>query len=287
MFFPDLKMEKIWVLFVIGILFYTGTISALVVDTDYITIYPGEQGKIEIEIENNDNFDIEDVSFALNLENLPFTSVGSSEKNIDEIDEDDDETVSFTLKASTDIQPGDYNIPYLVKYLNVDDDEDLEKEGSFGLRVSAKTEVDFAIEVRDNAIVGQEGRISLEIINKGLAGIKSVYVEIEPQGFELLSKDKVFIGTINAEDTDLASFDVIYNSAKPSLKTKVSYKDFDNNAQVEQVILPFKAYTRQEALELGLMQKNNSWMYIGIVVIIIIAWIVWRRIRKKRKNKKK
>ena len=110
---------------------------------------------------------------------LPFTIVGSSEKDIDDLDEDDDDGVSFIIKASTDITPGDYNIPYLIEYINAEEDnETFEKTGSFGLRVSAKTEIDFIVEVRENAIVGQEGKISLEIINKGLGEIKSVSVQI-------------------------------------------------------------------------------------------------------------
>ena len=159
--------------------------SALVVDADYITLYPGGEGKVTIEIENNENFDIEDVSVNLELGSkpifnelgmivgetaaLPFTIIGSSERNIDEIDEDDEDDVTFTLKTSTNIVPGDYNIPYVIKYVDAENTtEDFEKKGSFGLRVSAKTELDFLVEVKDNAIVGEEGKISLEIINKGL-----------------------------------------------------------------------------------------------------------------------
>jgi hypothetical protein len=182
--------------------------SAIIVNANYVTVYPGESGKIDIEIDNNENFDIEDISIAIDLspqpifnelgmvvgetEALPFSIVGNSEKDVDDIDEDDDDSVSFTLRASTDITPGDYTIPYVLKYTNADDDtETFEKRGSFGMRVSARTEIDFAAEIRGNAIVGEEGRISLEVINKGLGDLKTVSVQIFPNGFELLSKDKI------------------------------------------------------------------------------------------------
>jgi len=277
--------------------------SALVVNADYITLYAGEEGKVTIEIENNENFDIEDVSVNLELggkkifnefgmiieetEKLPFIVIGSTEKNIDDINEDDEEKVSFILKASTDIIPGDYNIPYTIKYINADDnDEDFKKEASFGLRVSARTELDFAVEVRDTAIVGNEGKISLEIINKGLGEIKSMSVQIFPEGFELLSKDKIFIGTINADDTDIASFDVIYKTTNPILSAKIEYKDFDNNEKTEIISLPIKVYTREEALELGLIKKNTTGIYIGAIFALIIIWIGYRKIKKRRKNNK-
>jgi len=148
--------------------------SAVVVDADYITIFPGETGKVNIEIENNENIDIEDVSISLDLsgkvitnefgvavgtETLPFTIIGSSERDVDDLDEDDDDKVSFSIRAFTDITPGDYSIPYVLTYVDADDnDDDFKETGSFGIRVTSKTEIDFTIETKgdetDSAIVG-------------------------------------------------------------------------------------------------------------------------------------
>jgi len=275
---------------ILGILVLVLTItfaSAIVVDTDFVTLYPGESEKVQVEIDNNENFDIEDVSIALDLSDIPFTAIGSSEKDLDDLDEDDDDTVSFTLRASTDATPGDYNIPYNVKYFEIDNDTELEKEGTFGIRITAKTEIDFAVEIKGNAIIGEEGRISLEIINKGLGEIKSVSIQLLPNGFELLSKDKVFVGTIDADDTDLASFDIVYRTTNPSLSARIEYKDFDNNEQRETVDIPFRVYTRDEALELGLIQKSNTPLYGGVALVVIVAWFVYRRIKKKRKQNRR
>ena len=257
--------------------------SSLVVDADYITLFPGEEGRVTVEIENNENFDIEDVSVALILDDTSFTSVGSSEKDFDDLDEDDEDTATFTLRPSTDITPGDYNIPYFVKFVNAENDsEGFEREGSFGIRVSARTEIDFSVDIRDNAIIGREGKISLEIINKGLGEVKSVSVRILPNGFELLSKDKIFIGTIDADDTDLATFDVIYKTKNPVFSARVDYKDFDNNDNTEIVNIPFKVYTEDEALELGIIKRSNTLTYFFAVGVIIVGWLVWRRIKKKK-----
>lgn len=268
------------------IVFMLGVISAIIVDADYVTIYPGESEEITLEIENNENFDIEDVSLALNLSCLPFTTIGSSEKDVDDIDEDDDEKVSFNLRASIDIIPRDYNIPYVLKYYVENDSEVLEKTGSFGLRVSAKTDLDFMVDVQDNAIIGEVGEISLEIINKGLGEIKSVSVQIFPQGFELLSKEKIFVGTIDADDSDTATFDVIYKTTNPVLSAKVEYKDFDNEDQTETVNLSFKVYTKEEAFELGILKKPNYIVYL-VIGILVIAYVIHRILKKrKRKNRR-
>ena len=179
-------------------IFLINLVSAVIVDAEYVTLYPGEEGSVTLNIENNENFDIEDVRISLDLSDVLFTSIGTSTKDTDDLDEDDDDSVRFTLRPSTDITPGDYDIPYAIKYTNSNDDtKNNTEQGSFGVRVSAKTDIDFSAETRDVAILGKEGQISLEIVNRGLGEIKSVSVELFPQGFELLSSNKIFIGIID------------------------------------------------------------------------------------------
>jgi hypothetical protein len=258
--------------------------DAIIINSDYITIYSGEQGTVEIEIENRMEEDIEAVSVSIVLDNLPFTSVGSNEKSINEIEDDDEEKVKFIIKASTDISPGDYNIPYFIRYKKYGGNETSEKSGTFGLRVSSRTELDFSVETQ-NPVIGKKGKISLEIINKGFGEIKSSSVQIFPSGYELISKDKIFIGTIESEDSDLVTFDVIFKTANPALSATFIYKDFDNNDQINVINIPLTIYTKEKALELGLIDKPNYIPYI-VVISLIIVWIVWRVIKKLRKNKK-
>jgi len=273
--------------------------SAIIVDANYITIYPGEVGEVTLDIDNSENFDIEDVTAQIYListlpdgtsKGLPFSIIGSSEKDVDDLDEGDDDSVSFTLKAFTDITPGDYQIPYEIRYVNVKDEEEEGKKGTFGIRVSAKTELDFSVEAEGEtgnvAIIGNEGRISLEIINEGLGEIKSASVEIAPQGFELLSKNKIFVGTINSEDTDIATFDVIFKEKNPVLNAVITYKDFENKEKKETIVLPFKVYTQDQALELGLISKSKTGIYFIVVIVLIIVWLVYRKIKKAKRKKK-
>ena len=104
--------------------------SLISVDADYVTTYPGADAKVSVDIENKESFDIEDISIALQLNEVPFSSIGSSQKEIDDLDEDDNDKVSFTLRASTDAKPGDYNIPYIIKYVNADDKNESHEKNS-------------------------------------------------------------------------------------------------------------------------------------------------------------
>src|SRR3989344_1858766 len=226
--------QKTFSLTIFSILFLVLTlnlISAVIVESvSADKFYPGQTGKVSISLENNLEDDTQEVSFALNLNSQTtpgFTTQGASEKSQDEIQEGDSESFSFAIKVGNDVKPGDYNILYTIKYTNSVTDETFTKTGSFGVSVGAETELDFAVETKD-AIIGRQGKVSLEIINEGLGEIKAVSVDIDPKGFEVTSKEKVFVGTVNAEDSDIVTWDVIFKDDNPTLNAVITYKDFDN-----------------------------------------------------------
>ena len=142
-------------------------ISAITVEkVEADKILPGQAGKVTITVKNTLNDSIEDVSLILNLDETRFTTVGSSEDSENEIGEDDKESFSFVIKAPNDLKPGDYNIPYTIRYKI--GGEEKEKNGSFGLSVGAKTEVDFSVEAKDAIINEHYRRIIRNNIKAGL-----------------------------------------------------------------------------------------------------------------------
>lgn len=251
-------------------------------------LYPGKAGKVIIDVENNIGDDVEDVSFTLNINQQAtpgFSTQGTSEKSQDSINDGDQESFSFALKVGNDVKPGDYNIPYTIKYKNTDTEEIVTKTGSFGVSVGAQTELDFSVETKD-AIVGKQGKVTLEIINSGLGEIKSVSVDINPEGFEVLSKEKVFVGTVNAEDSDIVTWDVLFEDDNPTLNAVITYKDFDNSDQTKSISLPVKVYTQEEALKAGLIKKSKVGIYFGIFIALILIWIIYRQLKKRNRKKR-
>lgn len=277
----NVRTFGIFVMLFIGLISQTSLFSALTVDADYITIYPGEEDTLSLEVENNLDEDLKDVSVSLILGNVPFSSVGSSTKTED-IDEDGDESFSFKVRANSNIVPGDYSIPYEISYER-EGNKTVEK-GSFGIRVSAKTDLDYSVEYENN-IVGKQGKISVEIINRGLGEIKAVSLSIEGDGFKVISKEKVFIGNIEAEDSDSVNYDVLFNSKNANVIAYIEYKDFDNNNKLETIKLPLVVYSEEEAKELGLIKENNLYYLILGVLILVVVWFFFRKVRKKKNTK--
>jgi len=267
------------VLFIVMILSMANALSIRSVVSD--DIYPGKEGSISITLRNDNFYDVEKVSMALDLSNSPFSAVVSSEAGVNEILEGKTKTLTFYLKANSNAKPGDYNLPYSITY----DDLTSPKKGTIGVTILGKTDLEYTITQTEN-IIGTEGKIGLKIINKGTGEAKFVDVKITPQGFTLLSEPDYYIGTIDSDDYQTATFDVIYNKKFSVLNAIVTYEDFDNNKKTETIEIPLKVYTQEEAINLGIIKRNNPGYFILIILIIIIVIILLKRRSKQRRLKK-
>jgi hypothetical protein len=283
----NIKKMKAKLFIALGIVFLLSLSLASAVIVDSVSqdkLFPGESASISVKVKNTLTDDVDDVSVVLNLDNTQFTSIGGAEDSEEEIDEDDEEGFSFELKAPANLAPGDYNIPYTITYTFKDNES--VKTGSFGITVGAETELSYGIETEKN-IVGEKGSVSVKIVNSGLGDIGFMNVRVlSATGFEILSTQEDYIGTVRSDDFETATFDVAFKKTNAVLTVQIKYKDFDNNEATKTVTLPFTVYSRERALELGLIQKSNTWIY-GVVIGLVILWFIWRKWRKARKKKQK
>lgn len=228
---------------IILLLNLASAVSIKSAETDILA--PGEEGNMRIELENNLNDDAKDVSLKLEFTNLPFNPVGSSEESIDEISEGDEERFDFTIKASNDIKPGDYKIPYTLTFkIN---NEQKQNTGTIGITVKANPELSFSV-TTENPIINTQGKVILKIVNKGFADAKFVTVKILPEGFTLLSEKEIYIGTIDSDDFETATLDAIFKTKNSLLNAVIEYKDFDNSVITKNISLPIQVYTKDEAI---------------------------------------
>jgi len=288
------KIEKLIIAvfsLALSILLISNIVSAITISlVETPTLAPGKESKIRIEIENNLNDKAKDVTFSLHLAGSPFIPIGNSEFFIGELDEGKDEDFTFRLKASDNIKPGDYQIPYTITYSinrgSVNSEQvKSERGGSIGLTVAADPELAYSVSTK-MPVQGKQGQITLKIINKGLAEAKFASVKVLPQGFTLLSEKEVYIGAIDSDDFETATFDVIFDNTTPNLIAIVEYRNFNNEKITKNVNLPFDVYTEEVAIKAGIIQPNYTPYYITIIVAITIIIIIWRSIRKRRRMKR-
>ncbi len=260
------------------------TTSALVVNSvTGDSLSPGSEAVIRIEVENVLDEDAQSVVLTLIFENVPFNSVGSSSDSASELDEGDEETFSFRVKANNDISAGEYQIPYLLSYKL--GNQTITKNGSIGITVKGQPELSFSLSA-ETPVVNEKSSITLRIVNKGFADAKFVNVKIFPSGFNLLSEEEAYIGTIDSDDFETTSFDVIFKSENPTISFLVEYKDFDNKQIISNINLPLQVYSRDKAIELGIISRSNTILYVSIVLALLIIWFIWRYLSKRRRMKK-
>ena len=155
-------MRKIYLL-ILAVILISRASAVFISDINAQDTSPGKEGKVSITVENDLNDPIEDVSVRLDLTNLPFRSIGSSEDSVDEIDEDDEEDFSFTLKAANDVSPGDYQIPFILSYFI--NNTQKEQKGSFGLSVTGNVDLVYTISA-ETPVVRERSEVTLTIVNK-------------------------------------------------------------------------------------------------------------------------
>lgn len=243
---------------------------------------PGSEQNIKLKIKNTLENVTTDISLNLDVSKVPF-SIISSDEEIDKIDEDDTENFDFVIKASNNAKAGDYQIPYELKYKI--GTESKTKNGTITLIIEANPELVYNVNA-ENPVINSQGKIILEIINKGFGDAKFVSVKIIPEGYTLLNSDNDYIGTVSSDDSETISFDVIFKEKNPTLNAQIEYKDFNNQEITKTISLPIKVYSEEQALELGIIKSNNTPYYIGAIIIIFVGWMIIRKIRKKRRMNK-
>jgi len=267
------------------------TISGVTSTPDEVE--PGEKVTLNIEVENTLEDDIEKVIVSLDLKDVPFSPYqSSSEKSIDEIDEGDEEKISFKLIADPESASGIYKIPVTISYIIKGETEREDPiEGLVSLIIKASPELQIGIE--DSVLLkGQNNELSVRITNSGLGDARLLSIRINPvSGINVLGQNSVYIGDIDSDDFDTADFSVFIKESAPNninLPVEIGYRNSQNELVTENKIVILRSYSLQEAIQLGLIQTSKAGIYIGVIVAVIVLFIIYRiirgRIRARRRE---
>lgn len=269
------------------------TISS--VDSNPNEVQPGEKFSLDLKIENNLDEDINNVVVSLTLNNpantLPFAPYQSSnEVRIDNIDKDDSERADFDLTAFSNAVSGTYLIPVQISYeLSNGTPVQNEPLGLVSVIINAKPNIEVSSE-GSVLIKGREGKMIIKIVNSGLGDAKFLSISLgSVVGVQATSSDKVYIGNIDSNDFDNAEFSVFIDVDAPSsfsLPVKIVYSDSKNHQITDEKTILIKSYTQQEAINLGLIKKNNTSLIIISIAAGVIIFLIYRAIRKRNRNKR-
>jgi hypothetical protein len=258
-------------------------------------VQPGEKLTLNLNIENDLSQDIENAIVSLVLSDatssIPFAPYQSSnEYMIEEISKDDREKASFDLIALSDAVSGTYTIPVQISYrLANETNRSSQSLGVVSLIVNAKPKIDLSSE-NIGLIKGTKEKLTIKIVNSGMGESKFLSIKLKQvNGIKLVGSDSVYIGNIDSNDFDSAEFNVMVNANSLSsidLPLEITYTDSMNNQIVEAKSVIVKVYSAQEAVALGLINKNNPFLIIISIVGLGCAYVIYRKIKKRNKNKR-
>ncbi|MBU4086740.1 MAG: hypothetical protein KKB21_04155 [Nanoarchaeota archaeon] len=247
-------------------------------------VAPGKSVEVRITLENSLEDDVSDVEVSLDLKSVPFAPERTSEAFFDEIVSDKSKDAIFKLNVNADAESGTYKIPLAVSYKI--DNITKTKSTFISITINGKPKLSLA---SDNYLLIGRNKLTIKITNSGIA--KARFLELDvlaAGGFNLLSPSRVYIGDLNSDDFDSFSFDVYAtNPGTTIVPIEVRYKDFENNDYAENFDVPVRIYSQEEALSLGLVQKSNTGAYVGLIIFVIILYIIYRKLKKWLKNRKK
>ncbi|MSR86519.1 hypothetical protein EXS74_03940 [Candidatus Woesearchaeota archaeon] len=244
------------------------------------TVQPGEDLELRLDLDNIGDDDIDDIVVSIDLSNVPFAPIESStEKVIDTIRNGDEESVSFQLVALSSAEAQTYKIPVTITY------ENTTKTSLISLEVVTDASLDLLLESSDLVVEGEQGDVTIKIINEGLNQIKFLQITLlESSDYEILSPPSLYIGEIDTGDFETEEFTIIPTSQDPELSFKLEYRDANNKEFTEEKQITVKVYSTEQAAELGLVKQGNSMTWILILVVLALGIWVYIKRKKQKKN---
>ncbi|MBN2567012.1 COG1361 S-layer family protein [Candidatus Woesearchaeota archaeon] len=265
-------------------------ISIVDVTADPSHVSPGDTVDVSMRLKNMVGTGLKDIKVSLGLSgtDVPFAPVDSTnEKVIKRLDPGKEQAVEFKLIAESDAASGVYKIPVAITYSDMDG-EDYTMAAVTSLVVGSTPDLSVILDTTDIRSSGSKGEVTVKFVNRGLSDVKFVNVVLEGSDlYKVFSPTELYLGNIDSDDYETADFDLYIEKAASgavTLPLQVTYLDPNNKEYSMRVELKVPLYTAEQLEQYGLVQKSGVGIYLGVVVVLVVGFVLWRRWRKKRRN---
>ena len=264
-------------------------ISIISSKTNPSEFYPGQEGMVTLVIKNLADSTLRDVTVNLDLSGTttPFAPVDTTTSSkFKTMAAGETKTINYGVVATPDAASGIYKVPVIITFSD-STGASYTTNNIISLIVGGKPDILTNVEPENIFLSGTTGDVRVNIINRGLVDIKYVTVKVTPtDDFELLTNDEIYVGNIDSDDFDSASFKIHTMpsfSGELAVPVIVSYMNANNKAFELKQDLTMRVYTPNEARSLGLISGGSSTSII-IIVLVVVGYIGYRWY-KKRKNR--
>lgn len=255
------------------------------IGTDPYPIPSGSLAILSFNIKNKGDSSIKDIRLTLSLPEQFTTLNDITIEKLAELKAGESKKIEFNIMALPDIDEGIYEASIYSQYVNPVG-TDIAENVSMGLALSGVPNIFIKIENSEIHRANKMGEISLEFVNNDIANIKFLTVELEEsEDYDILSPSKEYIGDLDSDDAESVDFRLRITSNKKeiNLPLSITYRDSINreyNKKVN-VILPIRS-----AAELGISQDYTLLIFIIIGILLVAAFIVYKKWKKKKNAKR-
>ena len=255
---------------------------------DSIDVYPdkveaGDIVQIDISLLNTADTVIKDVSYEVDLNDVPFAPYQSSSvQQIDIISSSSNGQIEYSLLVDPQASSGLYKINSTITYY---DDEGTEYTVNDILAISVYETPQLRAYVKRNSIDSNTGQgdVTIEIANAGISNLKLLELTVKDSAdFTLLSPTNYFyVGDIESDDTESEDI-TIHTDVRGSfnIPLTLSYRDLNNMQYEQDINIPITVLSKNDQYQYGLEERSYKSLIITCILLLSIAGFVWYK-RKK------
>lgn len=260
-------------------------------------IAPGGISTLNIKVSNPTGLLLRNVRVKLDFTSTdlpiaPFQS--NAQKVLNQLNPGEELTASYQLTASSDSISKLYKVPLTINYQDSVGTE-YELKDTVGIVVRSPSDVKVLLEESTVYKGGQNGRVTLRIVNRGSSSVKAIEVTAIPgvvQSTEhmvaIVGNNVAYISSINGEEDDTVEFNVFtLSDAKDfiSFPVVLSFKDQTGAQynQTEWVNVPI--YSQADALRYDLEKQAGPGLVTMLLILVIVGFLGYKYVLPRFKKK--
>ncbi|MAG20458.1 hypothetical protein CL618_03435 [archaeon] len=243
-------------------------------------IEPGSSAQVFIRVKNKASISLRDVTVKLDLSSneLPFAPLTSvTEQRINSLKKNQETELTYNIITLADAEAKPYKIPLLITYFD-EQGTQFTKSDVISLIIDSTPILDYTIE-ESKLVENKKSTVTIKIVNRGLTDVKFLNVQLQPNNFQLISPQTVYLGNIDSDDFDSIEFTLIPQK-DAQLPLTITYKDSNNKDYTKNIFLSPKVHSIQEAKQTGLVKTSKA-IYITPILLLGLIYIAYRKLRKK------
>ncbi len=243
-------------------------------------VAPGSEVLLNIRLSNVASFELKNIEVSLDLSKTPFSPIkGVDKETVNQLIRNSIVTKQINLIVDSNAEAGVYKIPLKLNYFD-EFGTKYSKDAVISIKIGSTPRIEISQE-SSKLIIGEKSEATIKLVNNGLTKIKLLTINLEAINTELISSNNIYLGDLDVDDFQTIDVELFSQNNGASLTLKLNFKDANNNDFSETVNIPLKVYSREEAKKIGIIQESNSFIYMLILVVALLAYFVYRKIKRK------